>query len=72
MAAFSVPGERTLLQAKGAPATAAPGKGVSGISTVGARELHYKLAFLASNVQVGMSLAPAPCADVVPHQGNCT
>lgn len=52
MAAFAVPGERTLLQAKGAPSSAPPGKGVSGISTVGARELHYKLAFLASNVQV--------------------
>jgi DNA replication licensing factor MCM6 len=52
MAAFSVPGERTLLQSKGAPSSAHPGKGVSGIATVGARELHYKLAFLASNVQV--------------------
>lgn len=74
MAAFSVPGERTLLQAKGAPATATPGKGVSGISNVGARELHYKLAFLASNVQVSIPV-PAPwccLAGTAHRQGNCT
>jgi hypothetical protein len=56
MAAFQAPGERTLLQAKGAPSSAPPGRGVSGIATTGARELHYKLAFLANNVQVRHSL----------------
>lgn len=52
MAAFQAPGERTLLQAKGAPSSAPPGRGVTGIATTGARELHYKLAFLANHVQV--------------------
>lgn len=52
MGAFQAPGERTLLQSH-LPQTAAPvGRGVSGISTTGSRELHYKLAFLANHVKV--------------------
>lgn len=52
MGAFQAPGERTLLQSH-IPQTSAPaGRGVSGIAATGSRELHYKLAFLANNIQV--------------------
>lgn len=52
MGAFQAPGERTLLQSHLPQTTAASGRGVSGISSTGSRELHYKLAFLANNIQV--------------------
>lgn len=52
MGAFQAPGEKTLLQTKGASGNAPSSRGVSGVSATGARELHHKLAFLANNVQV--------------------
>jgi DNA replication licensing factor MCM6 len=71
MAAFTVPGERTLLQAKGGPQSMPAGKGVSGINTVGARELHYKLAFLACNVQVTVHTSCLLCFVQVCHGDSC-
>lgn len=64
MGAFSAPGERTLLQSHLPQTSAAVGRGVSGIASTGSRELHYKLAFLANNVQV---CAYARCASAIFH-----
>lgn len=72
MGAFQAPGERTLLQSHLPQTTAASGRGVSGISSTGSRELHYKLAFLANNIQVCPHISNMDAVTAVLFVQHCT